>query len=58
MSALTHADVKAAADRIGGHIRPVTVVAVDPGSFGAAEVWLACEFVVVGQRLSQGTSRR
>lgn len=45
MTPLTHTDVKAAADRIGGHIRPVTVVAADPGSFGAAEVWLACEFM-------------
>ncbi|WP_283136578.1 threonine/serine dehydratase [Rhizohabitans arisaemae] len=45
MSSLTYADVTTAATRIAGHIRPVTVVEVDPGVFGKAQVWLACEYM-------------
>ncbi|MEU3904090.1 serine/threonine dehydratase [Streptomyces goshikiensis] len=56
MHQLTHGDVKAAADRIAGHIRPVTLSRVDPGAIRTAprdpldddpqepcQVWLALE---------------
>lgn len=42
---LTYTDVKDAADRIAGDIRPVTVAPVDPATFGTAQVWLALEFM-------------
>jgi threonine dehydratase len=42
---LTFGDVKQAADRIAGHIRPVTVALVDRGTFPGARVWLALEFM-------------
>lgn len=42
---IAHADITTAADRIAGMVRPVTVVPVDPGTFGDAEVWLALEFM-------------
>ena len=42
---LTFGDVKQAADRIAGKIRPVTVAPVDPGTFSGARVWLALEFM-------------
>lgn len=42
---LAHGDVKAAADRITGLTRPVTLTLVDRGSFGTAEVALALEFM-------------
>ncbi|MGP3999427.1 threonine/serine dehydratase [Streptomyces sp. 8N706] len=42
---LSYADVKSAADRVAGHIRPVTLSPVDPGTFGDAEVWLALEMM-------------
>lgn len=45
MTPLTFGDVKQAADRIAGQIRPVTVTPVDPGTFPGAEVWLALEFM-------------
>jgi threonine dehydratase len=37
------ADVKAAAGRIGPKIRPVTMVAADPGTFDRTSLYLACE---------------
>ncbi|MFF2406569.1 threonine/serine dehydratase [Streptomyces sp. NPDC058092] len=58
MHQLTYDDIKAATDRIAGHIRPVTVAPVDPGTIRAAqgglldarseepcEVWFALEFM-------------
>ncbi|MFE2428403.1 threonine/serine dehydratase [Streptomyces sp. NPDC059373] len=42
---LTYSGVKSAADRIAGHVRPVTVVPSDPGEFGSAEVSFALEFL-------------
>ncbi|MGH3798944.1 MAG: threonine/serine dehydratase [Pseudonocardiaceae bacterium] len=45
MSTLTYGDVKNAADRIRQVIRPVTMIPVDPGTFGPAQVWLAAEFM-------------
>jgi threonine dehydratase len=55
---LTYSDIKAAADRIAGRIRPVTVIPMDPGAVRPArrgpvgdrpeepcEVWLALEFM-------------
>ncbi|MGW7297478.1 threonine/serine dehydratase [Streptomyces sp. NPDC054829] len=52
MRPLTHGDVKAAADRIAGRIRPLTVAAVDPDAFpgddrsaAPSPVWLALEFM-------------
>jgi threonine dehydratase len=37
------ADVKAAAGRIAQRIRPVTLVAADPGSFDGTSLYLACD---------------
>ncbi|MFC9623665.1 threonine/serine dehydratase [Streptomyces sp. NPDC056930] len=58
MHQLTYDDIKAATDRIAGHIRPVTVAPVDPETIRAAqgglldarseepcEVWFALEFM-------------
>ncbi|WP_418960521.1 threonine/serine dehydratase [Streptomyces tritici] len=58
MHELMYGDVKAAADRIAGHVRPVTVTRVDPGAFRTAqpdplgehprqayELYLALEFM-------------
>lgn len=45
MHTLTPNDVKLAAERISGMVRPVTLAPVDPGTVGGAEVWLACEFM-------------
>ncbi|MEU1628858.1 threonine/serine dehydratase [Streptomyces sp. NPDC020096] len=45
MHHLTYGDVKQAADRIAGRVRPVAVVPVDPGTFAGARVWLALEFM-------------
>lgn len=45
MPAVTYGDVKAAAERLAGAVRPVTVAAVDPDAFGGAEVYLALEFM-------------
>jgi threonine dehydratase len=42
---LDYGDIKHAADRIAGHIRPVTVAPVDPGTFPGARMWLAMEFM-------------
>ncbi|MGW7001300.1 threonine/serine dehydratase [Streptomyces sp. NPDC054933] len=42
---LTCGDVKQAADRIAGRVRPVAVAPVDPGTFAGARVWLALEFM-------------
>ena len=42
---LDFGDIKHAADRIAGHIRPVTVAPVDPEAFPGAQVWLALEFM-------------
>ncbi|MFD7323924.1 threonine/serine dehydratase [Streptomyces sp. NPDC059875] len=42
---ITYADVKAASDRVSGHVRPVTLSPVDPGTFGGADVRLALEFM-------------
>ncbi|MEU7161616.1 threonine/serine dehydratase [Streptomyces chrestomyceticus] len=44
MSSISYDDVQAAAGRIAGDVRPVTVAPVDPGGFGAGEGWLAYEF--------------
>jgi threonine dehydratase len=58
MPALAHGDIKAAADRIAGRIRPVTLTQVDPGAIRTGhrdplddrpeqpcEVWLALEYM-------------
>ncbi|KRV46489.1 threonine dehydratase [Wenjunlia vitaminophila] len=48
MHTVTHADVKAAAERTAGTLRPVTVAPVapaEPGAFGGAEVYWALEFL-------------
>ncbi|MCQ4041077.1 threonine/serine dehydratase [Streptantibioticus rubrisoli] len=45
MIPLAYGDVKQAADRIAGQVRPVAVAAVDPGTFAGARVWLALEFM-------------
>ncbi|MGW3150923.1 threonine/serine dehydratase [Streptomyces sp. NPDC001177] len=58
MNHLTYGDIKAAADRITGRIRPVTLAPLDPGAIRTAhrdpleeqpeqpcEVWLALEFM-------------
>lgn len=45
MHSLTFGDVKQAADRIAGQVRPVTVAPVDPGTFPGAQVSLALEFM-------------
>ncbi|GAA0595364.1 serine/threonine dehydratase [Streptomyces crystallinus] len=54
MHQLTYGDVKAAADRIAGHVRPVALAQADPGEAGPAhgdrakepfELWLALEFM-------------
>lgn len=58
MHALTYGDVKAAADRIAGRVRPVALTQVDPGAIRTGhrdplddrpeqpcEVWLALEFM-------------
>src|SRR5882757_1638809 len=37
------ADVKAAAGRIGQRVRPVTLVAADPGRYDGTSLYLACE---------------
>ncbi|MGW3246187.1 threonine/serine dehydratase [Streptomyces sp. NPDC001070] len=42
---LTYDDVRAASARIAGHTRPVLLAPVDQGAFGAAEGWLALEFM-------------
>lgn len=42
---ISYDDVTDAAGRIAGLVRPVTVVPVDPGTFGDAQVWLALEFM-------------
>jgi threonine dehydratase len=42
---LTYGDVKQAADRIAGRVRPVTVAPVDAEAFPGARVWLALEFM-------------
>jgi threonine dehydratase len=39
------ADVKAAAERISGKVRPVTLSEADPGTFGTARVTLALEYM-------------
>ncbi|MEV5598619.1 threonine/serine dehydratase [Streptomyces sp. NPDC052496] len=44
MSSISYEDVQAAAGRIAGHVRPVTVAPADPGTFGAGEGWFAYEF--------------
>ncbi|GAA2811322.1 threonine/serine dehydratase [Kitasatospora paracochleata] len=58
MHTLTYGDIKAAADRIAGRVRPVTMAPVDPGAIRTGhrdplddrvdqpcEVWLALEFM-------------
>ncbi|MFG2951456.1 serine/threonine dehydratase [Streptomyces adustus] len=58
MHTLAYGDIKAAADRIAGRVRPVTVTPVDPGAIRTAhrdspddrpeepcQVWLALEFM-------------
>lgn len=58
MHQLTYGDIKAAADRIAGRIRPVTLAPLDPGAFPTGdrdrpgdrsrqpcEAWLAMEFM-------------
>ncbi|MFI1352440.1 threonine/serine dehydratase [Streptomyces sp. NPDC020898] len=46
MHQLTYGDVKSAADRIAGRVRPVTLAPADPGSApGPAELWLALEYM-------------
>ncbi|MGW1107680.1 threonine/serine dehydratase [Streptomyces sp. NPDC002540] len=58
MHQLTYDDIKAATDRIAGHVRPVAVAPVDPGTIRTAqgghlgarseepcEVWFALEFM-------------
>ncbi|MFF1299555.1 MULTISPECIES: threonine/serine dehydratase [unclassified Streptomyces] len=46
MDQLTYGDVKAAAERITGRVRPVTLAPADAGSTpGPCELWLAQEFM-------------
>lgn len=51
MHQLTNGDIEAAAERIAGRVRPVTLAPVDPGAISttrpeeACEVWLALEFM-------------
>lgn len=45
---LTYADVAAAAARISGQVRPVTVIPSDAPGFGGASVFLALEFLQYG----------
>lgn len=47
MEPLTCDDIKAAADWISGHVRPVTVAPVDRGATGSPDtaVWLALEYM-------------
>ncbi|MGD3112923.1 threonine/serine dehydratase [Streptomyces sp. YGL11-2] len=47
MTALTSGDVKQAADRIAGRVRPVSVAPVDPAAISpeSCRVWLALEFM-------------
>lgn len=42
---LTYSDVRAAQDRIRGHVRPVALTLADPPTFGGARVRLALEFM-------------
>lgn len=42
---LNYGDVKQAADRIAGQVRPVAVAPVDAEAFPGARVWLALEFM-------------
>ncbi len=45
MSQLDYHDVKSAAERVAGLVRPVTVAPAGPGGRGAGQVWFACEFM-------------
>lgn len=45
MPLLTYGDVKSAADRVAGRVRPVTVTPADPGLVDGAQVVLALEFL-------------
>ncbi|MFK8910961.1 threonine/serine dehydratase [Streptomyces sp. YS-3] len=51
MHQLTYGEIKAAADRIAGRVRPVALAPADPGEFhgdpaeGSREGWLALEFL-------------
>ncbi|MEV4442451.1 serine/threonine dehydratase [Streptomyces sp. NPDC049577] len=42
---LSFDDIKTAADRIAGRVRPVAVAPLDPGAVPGATVWLALEFM-------------
>lgn len=42
---ITRSDVAAAASRIRAHVRRTPVAEVDPGAFGAGEMWLKLEFM-------------
>ncbi|WP_431971062.1 threonine/serine dehydratase [Nocardia sp. bgisy134] len=42
---LSYADIKAAAERISGRVRPVTIAPADPPDKGSARLWLALEFL-------------
>jgi threonine dehydratase len=42
---LAYPDVKEAADRVAGIVRPLRLLPDDPGAFGARQVWLAAEFL-------------
>ncbi|MEU4892855.1 serine/threonine dehydratase [Streptomyces sp. NPDC044780] len=42
---MTYRDVQKAAERVAGQVRPVALAPVDPGTWGAAEGWLALEYL-------------
>ncbi|GGV02237.1 serine/threonine dehydratase [Streptomyces albospinus] len=45
MDTITHGDVKAAADRIAGRVRPISLAPFDDDGLPGREVWLALEFL-------------
>lgn len=45
MTELSYADVKSAADRIAGQVRPVALAPADPGELGPADGWFALELL-------------
>ncbi|MEV0028395.1 threonine/serine dehydratase [Nocardia sp. NPDC050793] len=42
---LSYADIKAAAERIAGRVRPVTIAPADQSDDGSPQLWLALEFL-------------
>ncbi|MEV6387473.1 threonine/serine dehydratase [Nocardia xishanensis] len=42
---LSYADIKAAAERVAGRVRPVTIAPADQSEDGSPQLWLALEFL-------------